>query len=88
MWWAEEGRFQGQEEYDPYDPDDYLPFDDDDEYDDVDDVFPDPPAERVNAFGQRIRDDAPELPGDRYIIAEDAHLEMSYEDRWEGLGDY
>lgn len=25
---------------------------------------------RVNAFGQRLRDDAPELPGDRWVRAE------------------
>ena len=86
MWWAEEWQFAGQEDYErDYDPDDYLPYDDeDDEAEDVDDVFPEPRV-RVNAFGQRIRDDAPELPGDHY--AEDAHLEASYEDRYDG-GDY
>jgi hypothetical protein len=65
MWWAEEGQFDGREEYDPYDPDDYLPFDDEDEYEDIDDVFPEPSPH----------------------IAEDAHLEAAYEDRFDG-GDY
>lgn len=40
--------------------DDYDP--DDDEWDDEDEQA----LVRVNAFGQRIRDDAPELPGDHY----------------------
>lgn len=44
--------------------------DDDDDHgediDDIDDVFPEP-RQRVNAFGQRIRDDAPELPGDSWL---------------------
>lgn len=87
-WWAEEGQFEGRPEYDDYDPDDYLPADEEDEYDDVDDVFPDPePRQRVNAFGQRIRSDAPELPGDHYEDddegGEDSHLEAAYEDQYE-----
>lgn len=85
-WWAEEGQYEGREEYDDYDPDEYLPADDDDEYEDIDDVFDEPRA-RVNAFGQRLRDDAPELPGDRWVGGEDAHLEMAYEDRYEVDGD-
>lgn len=38
--------------------------------------------QRVNAFGQRLRVGAPELPGDHY--AEDAHLDASWEDRISG----
>jgi hypothetical protein len=83
-WWAEEGQYEGRSEYDDYDPDDYLPVDEDGEYEDIDDVFPEP-APRVNAFGQALRPGAPELPGDRYADegGEDRHLEMAYEDRFE-----
>lgn len=84
MWWAEEGQFEGREEYDPYDPDDYLPYDDDEDDEDAEALRE--PRPRYNAFGQRLRDDAPELPGDTY--AEDAHLEAAYEDRFEIQGDY
>ena len=58
--------------------------DDDEEYeDDEPGPFDDEPRPvRVNAFGQRLRDDAPELPGDHYI-AEDAHLDASWEERFE-----
>lgn len=63
----------------------------DDEDDDSDDYDDDEDAasirgvvnrQRVNAFGQRLRDDAPELPGDHY--AEDQHLDSYWEDRMTG----
>ena len=78
MWWAEEGRF-GSEEPD-YDPDDFLPYDD--EEDDEEEG-----GHWENAFGQRLRDDSPRLPGDRWVcddephIPEDAYLDQMYEDR-------
>jgi hypothetical protein len=72
MWWAEEGQFEGREEFDDYDPDDYLPAYDDDDEDG--DAFDEPKPRRVNAFGP-LSLDAPELPGDHF-------LEMNYEDRY------
>lgn len=83
MWWLEEGQFEGRQEYDDYDPDDYLPGDDEDDEDDEDAEALAEPRPRYNAFGQRLRDDAPELPGD--TDSPDAHLEANYEDRYEPM---
>lgn len=52
------------------DPDDLDDFDDG-EYPDDDGPFDDDePRVRLNAFGQRLRYDAPELPGDHWLIEE------------------
>lgn len=91
MWWAEEGRFGSEEP--PYcdlcgvthagdcEDDDYDDYEDDEDAATVRGMMN---RHRINAFGQRLRDDAPELPGDHY--AEDAHLEAAYEDRYEVYG--